>query len=83
MCESEVKAAMPKIVNGTAARTSFQNSQSYTFVIFLFEWRILCEYGFFKDTAKTTDRDNCGTINTVLILLKQRDIAIVVQMMVT
>ena len=40
MYESEVKAAAPKITNSTAARTSFQNSQSY--VTFLFsEWRIL------------------------------------------
>ena len=34
MCESEVKAAMPKIINGTAAQTSFQDSQSYvTFLL--------------------------------------------------
>ena len=26
MCESEVKAAVPKITDGTAARTSFQDS---------------------------------------------------------
>ena len=39
MRESEVKAAMLKIINGTAARTSFQDSQSY--VTFLFSgWRI-------------------------------------------
>ena len=29
MCESEVKAAMTEIINGTAARASFQDSQSY------------------------------------------------------
>ena len=34
MFENEAKAAMPKIINVTAARTSFQNSQSY--VTFLF-----------------------------------------------
>ena len=35
MYESEVKAAMPRIINGTAARTSFQYSQnSVTFFIF-------------------------------------------------
>ena len=40
MCESEVKAAMPKSTNGTVDRTSFQDSQSY--VTFLFsEWRIV------------------------------------------
>ena len=39
MCESEVKAAIPKFIYGTAARTSFQDSQSY--VKFLIsEWRI-------------------------------------------
>ena len=39
MCEREVKAAMPKIINGTAARTSFEDNLSY--VTFLFsEWRI-------------------------------------------
>ena len=27
MCESDVKAAMPKIINGTTALTSFQDSQ--------------------------------------------------------
>ena len=35
MCKSEVEAAMPKIIDSTAAPTSFQNSQSY--VIFLFQ----------------------------------------------
>ena len=41
MCESEVKAAMPEIIDGAAARISFQDSQSY--VTFLFsEWRIGC-----------------------------------------
>ena len=35
----DLKAAMLKINNGTAARTSFQDTQSYA--IFLFsEWRI-------------------------------------------
>ena len=29
MYESEVKAAVPKTTNGTAAGTSFQDSQSY------------------------------------------------------
>ena len=39
MCESEIKAAMPEIIDGTAARTSFQDSQCY--VTFLFsEWRL-------------------------------------------
>ena len=39
MCESEVEAAMPKIIDGTEASTSFQNSQSdVTFL--LWEWRI-------------------------------------------
>ena len=39
MCESEVESAMPKIIDGTAAPTSFQNSHSY--VTFLFsEWHI-------------------------------------------
>ena len=39
MCESEVEGAMPKIIYGTAAQTSFQDDQSY--VTFLFsEWRI-------------------------------------------
>ena len=39
MCESEVEAAMPKIIDSTAAPTSLQNSQSY--VTFLFsEWHI-------------------------------------------
>ena len=34
ICESEVKAAMPKIINGAAARTSIKDSQSYvTFVL--------------------------------------------------
>ena len=38
MCESEIKAAMPEIIDSTAARTSFQDSQCY--VTFLFsEWR--------------------------------------------
>ena len=38
MRNSEVKAAMPKIINGTAAQTSFEDSQRY--VTFLFsEWR--------------------------------------------
>ena len=37
MCESEVKAVMAKIINGTTAQTSFQNSQSYAFcIIFIF-----------------------------------------------
>ena len=41
MYESEVKAAMPKIISGTTARTSFQDSRCY--VTFLFsEWRISC-----------------------------------------
>ena len=40
MCETEVKPAVPKITYGTAARTSFQDTQSY--VAFLFsKWRIL------------------------------------------
>ena len=40
MCESKVKAAMPQIINGTAAPTLFQDSQSH--VTFLFsEWRIV------------------------------------------
>ena len=39
MCESEVEAALPKIIDSIAAPTSFQDSQSY--VTFLFsEWRI-------------------------------------------
>ena len=39
MCESEVEAAMPKIINSIAAPTPFQNRQTY--VTFLFsEWRI-------------------------------------------
>ena len=39
MCESEVDAAMPRIIDSIAAPTSFQNSQSY--VTFLFsEWLI-------------------------------------------
>ena len=39
MRESEVKAAMSKIINGTADRSSFQDSQRY--VTFLFSgWRI-------------------------------------------
>ena len=29
LCKNEVKAAMPNIINSTAARTSFQDSQSY------------------------------------------------------
>ena len=37
MCKSEVKAAMTKIVDSTAAQTSFQDSQSY--VTFLFSER--------------------------------------------
>ena len=34
MCESEAEAAMPKLIDSTAAPTSFQNRQSY--VTFLF-----------------------------------------------
>ena len=40
MCESEVKAAMPKITSGTTAQTSFQGSQSYVTFLCL-EWRIM------------------------------------------
>ena len=39
MCEIEVEAVMPKIINRTAARTSFQDSQTH--LTFLFsEWSI-------------------------------------------
>ena len=39
MCESEVEAAIPEIIDSTAGPTSFQNNQSY--VTFLFsEWHI-------------------------------------------
>ena len=39
MCESEVKAVMPRIINDTTVRISFRNSQTY--VTFSFsEWRI-------------------------------------------
>ena len=33
---------MPKIINGTAARTSFEGSQSYVTFLFL-EWRIIAQ----------------------------------------
>ena len=39
MCKSEVKIAMPKIINGTAARTSFQDNRSYV-TFLLSEWHI-------------------------------------------
>ena len=45
MCESEVKAAMPEIINGTAARTSFQGNQSYETFLFL-ECRIVKEISY-------------------------------------
>ena len=38
MCGNNVKAAMPKIINGGAAWTSFQDNQSY--VTFFSERRI-------------------------------------------
>ena len=43
MCESEVKAATPKLINGTAARTSFQESQSYL-TLLVSEWRITIKF---------------------------------------
>ena len=45
MRESEVKAAVPKIINGAAVRTSFQDSRSYE-TFYFWEWRI---------TVKTND----------------------------
>ena len=42
MCESENMAVMPKIINGTAAQTLFQDSQGYVTVLLL-EW---CIYHF-------------------------------------
>ena len=39
MCESEVEATMPKIIDSIAAPTSFQNSQSYVTFVFS-EWHI-------------------------------------------
>ena len=34
MCESEVAATMPKIIDSIAAPTSFQNSESYMTFLF-------------------------------------------------
>ena len=39
-CESVVKAAMPKIISGTAVRTSFPDSQSYARFLFS-EWQTM------------------------------------------
>ena len=45
MYKNEVKPVMPKIINGKAALTSFQDCQSY--VKFLFsEWRIILKADF-------------------------------------
>ena len=53
MFEKEVKAAMSRIINGTAARNSFQYSQSC--VTFLFsEWRISDQI---IGTAMVSERD--------------------------
>ena len=53
MCDSTIKAAMPEIIYGTAALTSFQDSQSY--VTFLFsEWRMEIGFPLFPDSLFTS-----------------------------
>ena len=56
MCDSEVKAAVSKITNSTAARTLFHDNQSY--VTFLCsEWRIGTRFRVAKHDIKVTVSD--------------------------
>ena len=66
MYEIEVEAAMRKIVNGTVARTSFQDNQSYVTCLFsewyyaLFSVKLHYQSKWFRYESQTNQRRESG-----------------------